>query len=118
MIAQMVAALNGVLPPDYVATNEVRCVISHSAREIVPDAALLEPRTSSAPPHSFGNTAVLDRPQSAMLAPDSFDAPLVLRVKPAEERQWFVNIIRVGGGKFQNAELVTTIEVLSTAPRK
>jgi hypothetical protein len=106
-------ALNAVLPPEYVASTEVRCVIAHSARVIEPDVAVRE-QISVALPRCTGGTAILDLPKTAtIVAPDSFDLPLVVTVDTWEERQAFVNIVRVGKGKFRDAEVVTTIEILS-----
>lgn len=114
MIAQMTQALNAVLPTDYVAAIEVRCVISYSSREVEPDVALLESRPFTSP-RSTGGTAVLERTQTSVAPPasDAFDLPLVLSIKPMEERQAFINVMRVGKGKFRDAELVTSIEILS-----
>lgn len=42
-----------------------------------------------------------------------FDTPLILSLEPVQERQVFVNIVRMSGGKFRDAEVVTSIEVLS-----
>ncbi len=113
LIAQMAQALNAVLPPDYVASTEVRCLISRSPHEIAPDVVLRE-SWPVASPRSAGGVAVLDPPE-AVLPPamDAFDTPLVLRLEPLEERQAFINIVRIVRGKFRDAEVITTIEVLS-----
>jgi hypothetical protein len=110
-------ALNAVLPSDYVATLEVRCVISHFAHAVVPDVAVLESRSVTLS-RSTGGTIVLDRPQSVALpsasaASVAFDTPLVLRVEEMEEEQSFINIMHIRNGKFRDAELVTAIEILS-----
>jgi len=117
LILRISDALNAVLPSDYVATLEVRYVISHFAHAVLPDVAVLESRSFSLP-RSTGGTIVLDRPQS-VAAPSSsaasaaFDAPLVLRVEELEEEQSFINIMHIRNGKFRDAELVTSIEILS-----
>ena len=113
MIAQIIQALNAVLPPEYVASTEVRCVISYSGRVIEPDAAIRE-QIPVTLPRSTGGTAVLDRPKTAAIqTPDAFDMPLIVVVDTWQERQAYVNIVRVGKGKFRDAEVVTTIEILS-----
>ena len=57
---------------------------------------------------------ILDRPKIAAIStPDAFDAPLVVLVNTWQERQVYVNIVRVGKGKFRRYEVVTTIEILS-----
>ncbi len=114
MIGQTTQALNAVLPPDYVAAVESRCVISHFSRIAEPDVAVLESRPVSMP-RSMGSVSVLDRPQTIEPYPvsASFDLPLVLNLELLEERQAFINIMRVGSGKFRDAEVVTSIEILS-----
>ncbi len=114
MIGQTTQALNAVLPPDYVAAVESRCVISHFSRIAEPDVAVLESRPVSIP-RSTGSVSVLDRPQTieAFAASASFDLLLVVNLELLEERQAFINIMRVGSGKFRDAELVTSIEILS-----
>ena len=104
LIVQIMQALNAALPADYVATVEVRCVISYSVREIEPDVPIVESRRGALP-RSTGGAAVLERPETVTpSASDAFDLPLVLSVEPLEERQAFVNVMRVGGGKFRDAE--------------
>ena len=106
-------ALNAVLPPEYVASPETRCVISHSGRVVEPDIVVRE-QIPATLPRSTGDTAVLDRPATAAIpTPDASDAPLVVVVDTWKERQVYVNIVRVGKGKFRDAEVVTTIEILS-----
>lgn len=121
LIAQIAQALNAVLPPNYVASTEVRCLISHSLREITPDISV-RAALSNAYPHSAGGTAVLSPAGNQVSVASPFDTPLIVSLSPIDsqqidsqqyERQAYINIVRLGRGRFQDAEVVTAIEVLS-----
>lgn len=106
------AALNAVLPPDFVARLDERLYVIEpgrlDTRHILPDVTI-ERRTAgrSGAAAASEATAVLEA------APDEADTPLRVRATAEEVREPFIEIVavnEVGAGR-----VVTAIEVLSPA---
>jgi hypothetical protein len=101
-IVYAAAALNLVLPPQYVAIVEEWLIVLPPRRRIQPDVALSE--APAAP--SLSGVAVVERPMLAS------DAPVIVEaLREDAPHQLYVNIVRVK----DESEIITTLELLSHA---
>lgn len=99
-IVYAAAALNAVLPPDYIAVVEEWLYVLPPQRPIKPDVTVGE---AVALPSS--GVAILERPAIAS------DAPWIVEATEDRSRILYVNIVRVA----DESHIVTTLELLSHA---
>lgn len=100
LIGNARAALNAILPPQYVADMGERLYIVQPERSIYPDVLVLEHPSAGAPvEQAAGGTAVAV----------ASDPPWVVTIAPAEMREVFIEILAVA----DQSRVVTVIEVLS-----
>jgi hypothetical protein len=99
LITYAQAALNRLLPPQYVASVDERLYVVQTERSIYPDLALVERPSPVPPQHGGGGTAVLM----------ASDPAWVVTVLSEEVREGFIEIRLAKGGQ----QAITVIEVLS-----
>lgn len=102
LIAALSAALNAVLPPDFVARIDMRLYIIESERSIYPDVTIAR---RSAPSDRGGRGNV------ATLSPPDVDTPVFVRGLSEEMHEGFINIVVA----HEPERVVTAIELLSPA---
>lgn len=106
-IASASAAINSLLPPNYVASIEERLYVLQPERAIYPDVTVLQrPRE---PVLAGGGYAGGRDGGTAVAAP--IDSPYLLSVYPTEVREPFIEILSVGNEE----QVITVIELLCHA---
>src|SRR5438874_8759234 len=100
LITNARAALNRMLPPQYVADIGERLYVVQPERSIYPDVVVVE-RPPAPPPGSLGAGQAV----GAMAS----DPRWVLTVQPAEIREVFIEILATA----DESRVITVIEVLS-----
>ncbi|HLK59135.1 MAG TPA: DUF4058 family protein [Chthonomonadaceae bacterium] len=97
LIGRMRAALNAILPPEYVARGVERCYVVQPERDIVPDLTIHRqpPRTTQKP--GSGGIALASDPS------------LMISLAPLEMRETYIEILSIR----DSHQIVTVMEVLS-----
>ena len=97
LIGRMRAALNAILPPEYVARGVERCYVVQPERDIVPDLTIHRQPSTRVQSPSNGGVALASDPS------------LLVSLAPLEMRETFLEILSVRDGH----QVVTVMEVLS-----
>jgi hypothetical protein len=94
-------ALNGALPPNYIARVDERLRVVQTNREILPDVVVFEQPVPASPSARTGGAIAVAAVEA--------DTPHIITVEPVELREGFIEIVHVA----QQREVVTVIELLS-----